>query len=208
MPGTSVCPTLLSSSEPTLLTCQGANDVANSFATSVSSRSLTMKQAMMVASVCEFSGSVTVGARVADTIRTKIIDPHHYDDAPGVLLLGMMCTIIASSLFLTFATRNGMPVSTTHSVIGGIVGTATASIGIKKVNWGWTGVSQVFAAWIIAPGIAGCVGAILFLVTKNCVLTKRTAVTRAFYSIPFYTFLTVGALTSELSGAQTRASKC
>ncbi|CAM1500514.1 Fc.00g096760.m01.CDS01 [Cosmosporella sp. VM-42] len=173
----------------------GANDVANSFATSVSSRSLTMKQAMIVAAICEFSGSVTVGSRVADTIRSKIIDPHHYDDAPGVLLLAMMCTIIASSLFLTFATRYGMPVSTTHSIIGGLVGTATASIGITKVNWGWDGVSQVFAAWIIAPGIAGCFGAILFFITKQFVLTKRTAVKRAFFSIPFYTFLTVAALT-------------
>lgn len=174
----------------------GANDVANSFATSVSSRSLTMKQAMLVAAVCEFSGSVTVGARVADTIRNKIVEPHHYEDSPGVLLLAMMCTIVGSSLFLTFATRNGMPVSTTHSIIGGIVGTATASIGINKVNWGWDGVSQVFAAWIITPGISGCLGGILFFITKRFFLTRQHAVMRSFYSIPFYTFLTVSALTS------------
>lgn len=173
----------------------GANDVANSFATSVSSRSLTMKQAMLVAAVCEFSGSATVGARVAETIRNKIVEPHHYEDSPGVLLLAMMCTIIGSSLFLTFATRNGMPVSTTHSIIGGLVGTATASIGINKVNWGWGGVSQVFAAWIIAPGIAGCLGGILFFITKRFVLTRQHAVMRSFYTIPFYTFLTVSALT-------------
>ncbi|KAF7543749.1 hypothetical protein G7046_g9934 [Stylonectria norvegica] len=173
----------------------GANDVANSFASSVSSRSLTMKQAMVVAAICEFSGSVTVGSRVADTIRTKVINPHLYDDAPGVLLLAMMCTIIGSSLFLTLATSRGMPISTTHSVIGGLVGTATASIGISKVNWGWNGVSQVFAAWVISPGIAGVLGAFLFFVTKRCVLTRRTAVKRAFFSIPFVTFITVGALT-------------
>ncbi|KAH7149120.1 phosphate transporter [Dactylonectria estremocensis] len=173
----------------------GANDVANSFATSVSSRSLTMKQAMLVAAVCEFSGSVTVGARVADTIRNKIVEPHHFDGAPSVLLLSMMCTIVGSSVFLTFATRNGMPVSTTHSIIGGLVGTATASIGFDKVNWGWNGVSQVFAAWIIAPGIAGCLGAILFFITKRFVLTRQAAVRRSFYSIPFYTFLTISALT-------------
>lgn len=175
----------------------GANDVANSFATSVSSRSLTLKQAMVLASVCEFSGSVTVGSRVADTIRTKIIDPHHYDSSPPVLLLAMMCTIMASSTFLTVATRYGMPVSTTHAVVGGLVGTATASIGIQKVNWGWAGVSQVFAAWVIAPSIAGCLGALLFLITKYTVLVKPTAVKRAFYSIPIYTFLTVGSITSE-----------
>ncbi|KPM42722.1 Phosphate-repressible phosphate permease pho-4 [Neonectria ditissima] len=185
----------------------GANDVANSFATSVSSRSLTMKQAMLVAAVCEFSGSVTVGARVADTIRNKIVEPHHYSDSPAVLLLAMMCTIVGSSLFLTFATRNGMPVSTTHSVIGGLVGTATASIGIKKVNWGWDGVSQVFAAWIIAPGIAGCLGAFLFFVTKRYVLTRQTAVRHAFYSIPFYTFLKVSALTMLIAWKGVQASE-
>jgi sodium-dependent phosphate transporter len=89
-----------------------------------------------------------------------------------------------------------MPVSTTHAIIGGLVGTATASIGIKKVNWGWSGVSQVFAAWVVAPGLAGVLGAVLFFFTKKAVLTKPTAVKRAFISIPFYTFLTVGSITS------------
>lgn len=178
---------------------QGANDVANSFATSVSSRSLTMKQAMVIASVCEFAGSASVGSRVADTVRQKIVDPAHYDSAPAVLLLAMMCTVFGSSVFLTVATRYGMPVSTTHSIIGGLVGTATASIGIKEVNWGWKGVPQVFAAWIIAPGIAGILGAGLFLFTKFFVLIKPTAVTRALYSIPVYTFITIAALTSKLN---------
>ncbi|KAK0388009.1 hypothetical protein NLU13_4253 [Sarocladium strictum] len=173
----------------------GANDVANSFATSVSSRSLTMKQAMAIASVCEFAGSVAVGSRVADTVRTKIIDPIHYRDSPAVLLMAMMCTVFGSSVFLTVATRYGMPVSTTHSVIGGLVGAGTASIGITNINWGWTGVAQVMAAWIIAPGIAGVFGALLFLFTKFMVLVKRNAVRRAMYSIPFYTFMTVAALT-------------
>ncbi|KFH42788.1 Phosphate-repressible phosphate permease-like protein [Hapsidospora chrysogenum ATCC 11550] len=172
----------------------GANDVANSFATSVSSRSLTLKQAMLVASVCEFAGSILVGDKVADTVRTKIVDPHHYDGSPQVLLLAMMCAIVGSSTFLTFATRYGMPVSTTHSIVGGLVGSATASIGIQKINWGISGVSQVFAAWVVAPGIAGVIGGLLFFFTKMTVLVKPTAVRRAFFSIPVFTFITVGAI--------------
>lgn len=175
----------------------GANDVANSFATSVSSRSLTLKQAMVVASVCELAGSVAVGDRVADTVRNKIINPHHFDGHPQVLLLSLMCAIVGSSVFLTFATRYGMPVSTTHSIVGGLVGAATASVGIDKVNWAWGGVPQVFAAWVVAPGIAGVLGGILFFFTKTTVLTKPAAVRRAFYSIPFYTFLTVAAIASR-----------
>ncbi|ETN41543.1 uncharacterized protein HMPREF1541_03479 [Cyphellophora europaea CBS 101466] len=172
----------------------GANDVANSFATSVSSRSLTMKQAMAIAAVMEFAGAVSVGSRVAATIRSKIIEPHLYDEQPAVLLLAMMCAIIGSSTFLTFATKMGFPVSTTHSIIGGLVGAGAASIGIKQVNWEWDGVSSIFAAWVIAPGIAGTVGAALFLITKYFIMTRRHAVRNAFYSIPVYTFITIGAL--------------
>lgn len=152
---------------------------------------------MAIAACMEFAGSVSVGARVADTIRTKIVDPHLYDNQPAVLLLAMMCTIIASSLFLTIATRYSLPVSTTHSIVGGIVGAATASVGIHQVNWGWRGVSQVFAAWAIAPGISGTIGAILFLITKHFVMTRRRAVRYAFMSIPIYTFITVGSLASK-----------
>lgn len=174
----------------------GANDVANSFASSVSSRSLTLKQAMLIASVMEFTGSTAVGSRVADTIRTKLIDPHQFDGSPQVLLLAMMCTIMSSSVFLTVATRYGMPISTTHAVVGGLIGTATASIGIGKVSWGWNGVTQIFVAWLVAPLISGCFGAILFYITKRCVLVKPSAVKRAFYSIPFYSFLTIGSIIS------------
>ncbi|KAK1623387.1 phosphate-repressible phosphate permease [Colletotrichum phormii] len=173
----------------------GANDVANSFATSVSSRSLTMKQAMAIAAIAEFSGSVAVGSRVTDTLQNKIIDPHLYAARPSVLLLVMMCAIFGSSVFLSIATRNGLPVSTTHSIIGGLVGAATASVGISKVSWGWDGVSQVFAAWVVAPGLSGALGALMFLVTKRFVLTKANAVRNAFFTIPFYTFLTFGSLT-------------
>ncbi|KAL4949751.1 phosphate transporter [Aspergillus filifer] len=173
----------------------GANDVANSFASSVSSRSLTLKQAMLIAACMEFAGSVSVGSRVAETVRERIIDPHLYDSEPAVLMLAMMCAIIGSSTFLTIATRFGLPVSTTHSIIGGLVGAGTASVGIRRVHWGWRGVAQVFAAWGIAPGIAGGLGAIMFLVTKRFVLGSRYAVHRALISIPVYSFVTIAGLT-------------
>ncbi|KAL4876433.1 phosphate transporter [Aspergillus karnatakaensis] len=173
----------------------GANDVANSFASSVSSRSLTLKQAMCIAACMEFAGSVAVGSRVAETVREKIIDPHLYDAEPAVLMLAMMCAIVSSSTFLTIATRFGLPVSTTHSIIGGLVGAGTASVGIHKIHWGWHGVAQVFAAWGIAPGISGALGAILFLITKRFVLSSKYAVHRALFSIPIYSFIAIGCLT-------------
>ena len=156
---------------------------------------------MAVAAVMEFSGSVSVGSRVADTIRTHIIDEKLYRKDPAVLLLAMMCALVGSSIFLTMATRHGFPVSTTHSIIGGFVGAGTASMGITKIRWGWNGVTQVFAAWIIAPGMAGVIGALMFLTTKRMVLMKPQAAKRAFWSIPIYTFAAVAALTSKLARA-------
>jgi sodium-dependent phosphate transporter len=152
---------------------------------------------MAIACVAEVSGSVAVGSRVAETIRTRIVDPMLFKDHPSVLLLAMMCTLVGSSIFLTIATRYGFPVSTTHSTLGGLVGAATASVGITKVNWGIRGVSQVFLAWVVAPGIAGGLGAALFVFTKVVVLVRRRAVRNAVISIPFYTFLTVGSVTSK-----------
>lgn len=136
-----------------------------------------------------------MGSRVADTIRTHIIEEDLFELNPQVLLLGMMCAIVGSSVFLTMATRYGFPVSTTHSIIGGFVGAGIASVGVRRIKWGWNGVSQVFAAWVIAPGLAGLIGAILFLITKYIVLTRSEAPVRAFWSIPLYTFCTVASLT-------------
>ena len=95
----------------------GANDVANSFATSVSSRSLTMKQAMLIATVMEFAGAVLVGSRVADTIRSKILSVSAFEQQPAILMLGMMCALIGSSTWLTVATKIGLPVSTTLVIL-------------------------------------------------------------------------------------------
>jgi solute carrier family 20 (sodium-dependent phosphate transporter) len=106
----------------------GANDVANAFATSISSRSLTLLQAMCIAVVMEFAGAVLAGSRVAGTIRSDIISVEAFEADPSVLMLGMTCALIGSSLFLTLATKIGMPVSTTHCIIGGIIGKRSSGV--------------------------------------------------------------------------------
>ncbi|PSN74771.1 phosphate transporter [Corynespora cassiicola Philippines] len=173
----------------------GANDVANSFATSVASRSLTLKQAMVIASCMEFAGAMAVGAQVTDTIRTKVISTSLYEENASVLMLAMVCAIVGSSVWLTIATRFTMPVSTTHSIMGGVIGVGIASAGAGGVNWGWEGVAQVFAAWGIAPGISGCFAAIIFLATKYGVMRRKNPVKMAFFAVPFYFFLTTALLT-------------
>ncbi|KAK4906216.1 Na+/Pi symporter [Elasticomyces elasticus] len=172
----------------------GANDVANSFATSVSSRSLTMRQAMAIASVCEFVGAVLVGSRVADTIRSKILSVAAFEQDPAILMLGMVCALVASSTYLTFATKIGLPVSTTHCIIGGVIGVGIASLGADGVNWGWKGVSQVFAAWVIAPGVAGIFGAIVFTISKYTILKRKNPLKNGLIMMPIFFAFTAGVL--------------
>ncbi|KAF8544810.1 phosphate transporter [Trichophaea hybrida] len=175
----------------------GANDVANSFATSVSSRSLTMKQAMMIATVMEFTGAVTVGARVSDTIRSKIVSANAFVDQPAVLALGMLCALVGSSTWLTVATAIGLPVSTTHCITGGVIGMGIATVGVKGVSWSWEkkGVAQIVASWVIAPAIAGGFAACIFLVTKYGVLKRSNPLKWGFVMVPIYFGITSGILT-------------
>ncbi|KAL5000880.1 phosphate transporter [Aspergillus recurvatus] len=172
----------------------GANDVANSWATSVSSRSVKYWQAMVLATIMEFAGGIGVGATVSDTIRTKVIDVDLFEDNPALLMLGMLCALVGSSTYLTFATRIGLPVSTTHSIMGGVIGMGIALVGADGVKW-WggninSGVVQVFLAWVIAPFISAAFAAIIFLLTKYLILLRSNPARKALYTIPLYFFVT------------------
>ncbi|MBE3048037.1 inorganic phosphate transporter [Candidatus Bathyarchaeota archaeon] len=182
----------------------GANDVANSWATSVSSRSVGYIQAMCLASVLEFTGAIGVGARVADTIRTKIVDISLFEDDPALLMLGMLCAVVASSVYLTICTRMGLPVSTTHSIMGGVIGMGVALVGAENIMWvdpeGGinSGVIQVFLAWIIAPGLSGAFAAIIFMITKYAVMVRSNPVVRGLITVPIYFGFTASLLTMLL----------
>ncbi|KAJ7150110.1 phosphate transporter [Mycena crocata] len=176
----------------------GANDVANSFATSVSSRSLTLAQACIAAAVMEFLGAVLAGSRVADTIRSKIIDVKIFQDDPAVLMLGMLCALMASSTWLIFCTKIGFSVSTTHSIVGAVIGIGIAARGADVVNWGWTGVGGILASWLIAPAIAGCIASIAYLLSKYLVLERKSNTMNAIYMGPVAFFVTSGVCTMSI----------
>lgn len=176
----------------------GANDVANSFASSVSSRSLKYWQAMVLATICELLGAVLVGNRVSDTIRSGIIDVDKFADDPAMLMLTMACALVGSSVWLTIATAVSMPVSTTHSIVGAIIGSGIAAIGAENVHWGWDGVGQIFASWVIAPAIAGGFASIIFLISKYAVLEIKDvnrSVKNALILVPVLVFATFSLLT-------------
>ncbi|KAL1745218.1 phosphate transporter [Schizophyllum fasciatum] len=173
----------------------GANDVANSFATSVSSRSLRLWQACVAAAVMEFLGAVLAGARVSGTIKNDIVDIEIFRDDPGMLLLAMVCAVAGSSIWLIFATRHQMPVSTTHCIVGALTGVGVAAGGPGAVHWGWDGLGQIFATWGVAPLVAGGFAAVVYLLTKYIVLVREDSVRAGLIMAPFWWFAVTVILT-------------
>ncbi|GAA5990591.1 hypothetical protein JCM10908_003144 [Rhodotorula pacifica] len=176
----------------------GANDVANSFATSVSSKSLTMKQAALAASIMEFAGAVAVGARTADTIKSGIISASAFKGSASVQLLAFVCAITVSGTWLMICTRLSWPVSTTYSIVSAVAGVGVALGGADAVQWGWNGgkgLATIFAGFGIAPALAGAFGAIVYLLVKFLVLARRNPFPYALASGPLVFFTAAAVMT-------------
>ena len=133
----------------------GANDVANAMATSIGSGALTIRQALLVAAVFEFSGAVLAGGEVTSTIRRGIIDSSYVVRDPEVLIFGMLAALLAAAVWLLVASRKGWPVSTTHSIVGAIVGFGAVALGTQSVDWGQVG--TIAASWVVSPLTAGLI---------------------------------------------------
>ena len=172
----------------------GANDVANSFATAVGSRSLTLMQAVIIALFTEFLGAVLLGAETVDTIKNKIIDVKDYQAVPDVLALSFLCALVGSSLWVITASKFGWPVSTTHSIVGAVAGAGIGAFGSGGVVWGWKGLGQIVASWFISPVVSGLLASTIFLLTKRTVLDSNKSFQRALKAMPVYVFLTFSIL--------------
>ncbi|OLY81709.1 Phosphate-repressible phosphate permease pho-4 [Smittium mucronatum] len=168
----------------------GANDVANSFATSVSSGTLTLTQAMCIAIVTEFCGAYFLGSGTANTIAGSIVDVTRFNNQPQLLMLGMTLSVLGSATWVIFATSQGWPVSSTHSITGAIIGMGIAAYGGVAIKWGYNGVAKIVTSWFVSPLIAGIVSAIIFLATKYIVLQHENSFKRGLLAIPFYIFIT------------------
>ena len=165
----------------------GANDVANAMGTSVGARALTLWQAVLVACVFEFAGAYLAGGEVTSTIRKGIIDAGVMSDNPELLVYGMIASLLAAGIWLLIASYFGWPVSTTHSIVGAIVGFAAVGIGIDAVAWGKVG--SIVASWVVSPVIAGTVSFLLFTSVKRLILQTSDPFMNAKRYVPFYIFL-------------------
>lgn len=165
----------------------GANDVANAMGTSVGSRAITLKQAIIIAILFEFAGAYLAGGAVTATIRKGIIEPGILAGSPELLVYGMLASLLAAGVWLLVATHFGWPVSTTHSIVGAIVGFAAVGISADAVAWGKVG--AIVASWVVSPVTAGFLSFALFRSVQYLILNTRDPFHNAKRYVPFYIFL-------------------
>jgi PiT family inorganic phosphate transporter len=164
----------------------GANDVANAMGTSVGSGSLTIRRAILIAGVLEFTGAFLAGGHVTDTVRKGIIDTSEFAADPQPLVYGMLASLAAAATLLLGATRIGLPVSTTHSIVGAIVGFGAVTLGADAVNWGK--VAQIVASWITSPLMGGGLAFCIFHLVQRTVLNREHPMEAAKSVGPFFVF--------------------
>jgi PiT family inorganic phosphate transporter len=164
----------------------GANDVANAMGTSVGSKALTIKQAILIAMVFEFAGAYLAGGEVTSTIRKGIVDSAVFTDQPDLLVFGMLSALLAAGTWLAVASFMGWPVSTTHSIVGAIVGFAAVGVSYDAVNW--NKVSTIVASWVVSPVMAGTISFAIFRSVQRLILIQDNPFDRAKKYAPMYMF--------------------
>ncbi|KAF2872322.1 phosphate transporter [Massariosphaeria phaeospora] len=174
----------------------GANDVANAWATSVSSRSISYRQAMVFGTVFEMLGAITVGARTADTIKNGIIPNKAFKGDADVQMLAFTCALAGASMWVMWCTKHSAHVSSTYSLISAVAGVGVATVGASQVQWGWNGgkgLGAIFAGLGMAPAISAGFGATIFMLIKVVVHMRKNPVPVAIYTAPFF-FLIAGTI--------------
>ncbi|MGM0676082.1 inorganic phosphate transporter [Ectothiorhodospira marina] len=165
----------------------GANDVANAMGTSVGSRALTIKQAVFVAAIFEFAGAWLAGGEVTQTIRSGMLETGLLEGSPEVLVYGMLASLLAAGTWLLVASFFGWPVSTTHSIVGAIVGFAIVALGMEAVQWDRVG--TIAMSWVVSPALAGVISFALFRSVQLLILDTQDPLVNARRFVPFYMFL-------------------
>lgn len=165
----------------------GANDVANAMATSVGSKAITIKQAIIIAAIFEMAGAYLAGGEVTKTIRKGMLDADMITGSPDLVIYGMLAALLAAGTWLLMASRMGWPVSTTHSIVGAIVGFAAVGIGFDAVNWGKIG--TIVMSWVVSPVLAGSIAYVLFMSVQRLILDRDDPLLYAKRYVPFYIFL-------------------
>jgi PiT family inorganic phosphate transporter len=168
----------------------GANDVANAMGTSVGSKAVTLKQALIIAGTLEFTGAVLFGQEVSQTIATKIANPALFTNAPQILLAGMVTVLLACGIWLQIATSRGLPVSSSHAVVGAIAGFSWVALGADAIDW--TSIEKITLGWILTPLISGIIAALFYTQIKHWILDQPNQLEQLNEWIPWLSSLLLG----------------
>lgn len=161
----------------------GANDVANSMGTSVGSKAITLRQALLIAGILEFAGAVLFGRQVSNTLATQIINPNLFADIPQTLVLGMTAVLLACGIWLNIATAFGLPVSSSHAIVGAIAGFGCVAISPQVVDW--QSVRTISLTWVLTPGVSAAIAALFYSLIKRWILDHPQATTQLREWIPW-----------------------
>ncbi len=165
----------------------GANDVANAMGTSVGSKALTLRRAVFIAAILEFSGAFFVGSSVSETIQNGIIDPQVFHADPMIFVLGMMGSLLATGILLQAASYFGLPISTTHAIVGAVLGFGAVVGGLDAIHW--STVSQIVSSWILSPVLSGVVSYLIFNIIQKKILYALNPIEATKQLAPFFVFL-------------------
>jgi inorganic phosphate transporter, PiT family len=167
----------------------GANDVANSMGTSVGSKAVTLKQAILIAGVLEFTGAVLFGRQVSSTLATSIANPDLFISQPQTLLLGMIAVLISCGLWLQIATAKQLPVASSHAVVGAIAGFSWVAAGSQAVEWSVLG--TISLAWVVTPLVSAAMAAGFYLLIKHWILEQEQPLVQLEQWMPWLSIMLV-----------------
>jgi PiT family inorganic phosphate transporter len=168
----------------------GANDVANAMGTSVGSKAVTLKQALIIAGVLEFTGAVLFGQEVSETLATKIANPDLFASTPQMLVIGMITVLISCGLWLQIATARGLPVSSSHAVVGAIAGFSWVALGVDAIDW--SSIGRITLGWVVTPVISGAIAGLFYSQIKRWILEQPHQLLQMNEWIPWLSAMLLG----------------
>jgi len=166
----------------------GANDVANSMASSVGAKAITVRQAIVIASILNLIGAAFIGSHVTDTIRKGIVSNEILND-PHIAFVGALAALLSAALWVSFATWKSMPISTTHSIVGAMIGFGIIAGGFKAILWGK--LTSVILSWIISPAFSIVISFIMFSIIKRLIISRNNSFDRALKLSPFFVGISI-----------------
>ena len=149
----------------------GANDVSNAMGTSVGSKAITIKQAIIIAAIFEFSGALIAGGKVTNTIGHNIVSPQFFIDNTDYFIFGMLSALLAAATWLFIATIQGWPVSTTHTIVGAIIGFGLVTVGYSGIQW-YT-IIPIIMSWVVSPVLGGVISFLLFYMVRVQIFNQK-----------------------------------